>query len=403
MTAGAAGGSLVIDADPTLHVIEVADGLGEPLLAYVAEVGAALGVRPRVAIVGPAKSAELAAGYGCIVAAQHCPTLRDPALAIRSTRAMVRAANGGERCGERDVVVWGSSELAALLIGVSRGFTWVVVGNVTRLPGILARRLGGVQTFGIELSDEHLARLGGWFDGLIVRSVGAGLADAAPRAPREDRCSLRRRWGADDETLVVGVFGPTPSSTDFRRASDVVGIAAVRGARVMLVGHPASARAARSLRWMAEVGLDRMPLVLDQRLAEPWEVADALDLGLILGDGARTAGADVSRRRGGSMLAVASRWVGLGDSIVAQPHLAPLWLSRAGVPMVCERSSADPDDPMSFDVDNPLRATRAILALAARRSSLDRERTRSRERSALSATDPAWGRLFGVGRSVVGG
>jgi hypothetical protein len=395
------------DSSAPFHIVEVAEGHGESLVALIAELAHAHGVAATVYLVGPRSAALAAASFGCTVIGHCCPPLRSPALAARTIRSGVDAVSAGS---SRRCVVWGSAELAAILAGGGRAIHWVPIGAIARLRPWWARRLRGVHA--TVLMNELIPVLGQMFDGLTIDVaepwIGECADDARGMIPIQPdpsgRMVIREAWGADDDTLVVGVVGPEPTWTDYRRAADVVGIAAVRGANVLLVGHPSCARADRSRRWMTEVGLRHNPLLVDERMARPWEIAHALDVGLVLGDGVRTAGGEAGGRRwsGRGLTIAPARFLAecTGPSVVlATPALPALWLARAGVPLLIESGAIEPElvggsGDATFDVGDPLRATRAVLEWA--REPAIRATVGQRGIDAIrGASQPSgWGRVF---------
>jgi hypothetical protein len=153
---------------------------------------------------------------------------------------------------------------------------------------------------------------------------------------------------------------------------DIVGIAAVRGARVRLIASPAMARAAATARWVSEVGLAESPVVFDAIAHDPVALAEVIDVGLVLGDGTATAGAAARGARGrgvGGLLAAAS----IAPSVpVGHRGLTwqASWWAAAGLPLIVEEGSFDAEgssmteggSPIgTFRRDDPLRATRILL------------------------------------------
>lgn len=383
MTAVARGGGGVPSDDAArgdqggvVHVVEFVDGDGAALLGMIASVGRRLGVVPAIVVVGPERAARRAASLGCLVLGRLCPPLRSPRLAARSIRFVV--ADACRRAPEATtLVVWGSASLAAtvapllaepedrlLVPGRSRSMRWVALGEQTAQPERRARRLRGIDA--VVLDASWIVPLGQRSPGVAVEFlppwVDATAVGSLERTrPAPDRAALRARWQVGDATVVVGAVGPEPSWTDYRRAADIVGIAAVRGADVRLVGHPAMARAWRTQRWMDEVGLARNPLLVDEDADRPWAIAAGLDAALVLGDGVRTAGGEAIGRR--SVAGPAGR-------LTTTPTIAGLWLAAAGVPLIVEEGALDPHlvgcdgdapCPSLVRVDDPLRATRTLL------------------------------------------
>lgn len=262
--------------------------------------------------------------------------------------------------GDRPIMVWGSTACAAIVAGLDRPMRWCAMGPVEAVSSRLAAELREIET--VALSSDHAAEVAAVAPGALIEVLEPWVGDRQAFAERRE--VLRERWGADAGMLMVGVIGPVTTWTDFRRAADIVGIAAARGVRVTLVGHPDAARAERTEGWMREIGLDWLPLTVDRAMAEPWRVAPGLDAAIVLGDGVATAGADAAGRRG--------RWF---TDRTLRPQRAPtfaaLWLAAAGVPLLVEEGAIDPTlvgvEPVGtgtstvFRRSDPLHATRSLL------------------------------------------
>jgi hypothetical protein len=166
-----------------------------------------------------------------------------------------------------------------------------------------------------------------------------GVADIPVLAPILDPARLgrtravhRQRWGATDRTLTVGLVGDPPDSTDARRAADLVGIAAIDGLDLRLVVHPAAARRAATVRWLASVGAPPF-VVADPLIATPWTLAGALDVVLVLRDGLTTAGAAARAGGGGPGCPV-------GSAAVIGSPLPALWSALGGAALLVEAGTA---------------------------------------------------------------
>jgi hypothetical protein len=389
-----------------LHVVEVPEGSGDVLIAMIAAIGRELGLRagegPRVFVVGPERTAARAVLEGCRLMGRFCPPLRSPLLATRSLRAAIDAAGTGD-----GLVVWGSPVLAGLVHGLRRSaggrLEWVVTGTIGPMPSWVLRRVRGLRA--TVLSESLVAPLGRILTGVSLESVQPWIGRASPLANVSpstlSRESLRAEWDADDDVLVVGLAGPEPAWTDYRRAADVAGIAAVRGTRVRLIGHPDTARAWRTQRWMEEVGLARNPLLVDERISRPWEVLAGLDVGLALGDGVRTAGAEAGGRRWSTLT---SRGAGQA-TVMATPSIGALWFARSGLPVLVEEGAIDPElvgaeGDARFAVDDPLRATREVILFAKDRAACSAAGGRAKAAVDATVLPTCWGRIYGSANDV---
>ncbi len=325
------GLSTVVDI---VHVLDASDQDGATMIAQAADVARLVAGEHSAFIVGPRSGERLAAALGLSVVGSFCPPLRSPALARRSLRRALAAHPS------RVVAWWGTPVLGA---GEAR-----CVRSDNPPPFVDATRLAG------------------------------------------DRATLRARWNAGDETMVVGLLGDPPSRLDARRAAEIVGIAAVRGVDIRLIVHPATARFGMTAPWLQELALDRL-MVGDEAMARPWETVAGLDVALVLGDGLATAGAAAADPRF-RMFGAALR-----QPIPLSP-LPGLWAQAAGVPILAERGVLDAGLPSAeFDLDDPLHGTRALIAWSANRGLLRAATDQPRSRAASTAElRGAWARFLGV-------
>ncbi len=334
---------------------------------------------PRVLLLAPTAAAKPFLAVGCQLLGRFQPPLGDPRLGRRGLRLALAQLGPGERW------CWGSSIAAATVAMADRLDRWIAVGAAEPLLKAERRRLGQVRI--VVAGDEYAARCRacagteGPVTGDLLASAAVSGPFAQPRPTddargRERRRRLRAQLGADEATTLVGVVGPAVAWTDLRRAMDIVGIAAVRGARVRLVGSPLMARATATARWIEEVGLPESPLVLDPIAHDPVRLGEAIDVGLVLGDGRATAGAAARGDRGSGVGALLEA-VGLGrhGGVPLDDHhrgatWQATWWAQAGLPLLVEAGSFEPEDapraarPRVAEVfrrDDPLRATRALL------------------------------------------
>jgi hypothetical protein len=360
-------------SEAAVHVIESAEADAPAIAARLAAVAG--GISPRVLLLGPSAAAFPFVACGCQLVGHVQAPLGDPRLALRALRRELAGVGRGPR------VCWGSSIAAASLARVGRLDCWCAIGAVEPLTS--AERAALASTTIEVTSDAQAAdclacvgRDGGRPETRIARrrapSGDAPFERVTPcGAGGTGRRHLRAALGVDDATVLVGVVGPLVAWTDLRRAVDIVGIAAVRGARVRLVGSPAMARASETARWIAEVGLPESPLVLDPIGHDPLALTEAIDMGLVLGDGFATAGAAARGDRGrgiGAILAASS----LRTVRVARHRGLTWqagWWAAAGVPLLVEEGSFINEAEESgscawtrtFRGDDPLRATRLLL------------------------------------------
>ncbi len=353
-------------APAAVHLVEARDDDEATTFGLIAELARALALPARVAILGPASASIAAEAVGCEVIARWCPPLRESRLGARGVRRMLEAVDA-----EAPLAVWSSSACAAIVASLGRPMRWFVSGPSERLSARREEALRGMRT--VVFSAAHALDVGGVAPGTDIEVIQPwiGAASGPFLSPAGTRERLRKEWGVDEATVVVGVVGPVTTWTDFRRAADIVGIAAVRGARVRLLGHPDAARRSRTTDWMGQIErqMDRGPQapsgppsgppIGDARIAQPWRIAAGLDVGLVLGDGVSTAGADAAGRRG--------RWF-TDRSLTPQrrPSWSALWLAAAGVPLLVEEGAIEPElvglgEDAIFRRDDPLRATRSLV------------------------------------------
>ena len=264
----------------------------------------------RVVVLGGRRSADLAAESGCVVSSTVPLPLGQPRLAGRNLRA---AWKSGE---ERHVVAWSErAAVAATLLPQEleiEGRVAAVAGPKPWIEPWLRNRIR-IRPIGPDVG-AVLARRG-WRTGSVIP-----IEDLARPAEHElsRRNQLRRAWGAEPDELVVGCVADPPGSLDLVLAYNSLVVCRVSGRKVRLVAHPGSGRSAAARQWAR--GLDvhgpplATPLIVDERLEAPWQVADGVDLLLMLSSEHRT-------------------------NLDSPPSTLPLaWWFAAGVPVVASRT-----------------------------------------------------------------
>ena len=266
-----------IQAEKALHLIEPgAAGCGPCTMAAVGALAAGRG--ERIVVLGGRRAAESAMDAGCSVAANFPMPLGIPRLA----RATVRKAWQHGR--ETTVIAWseGAATAASLLpteISVIAHLS-AVERHVPLLEPWRRRRVE-VRPIGLDVVEALAER--GWRlgPGLDPRSLAIPAATEGSR-----RNSLRREWGAGPDDLVIGCVADPPWAIDLPTVFGSCAVCTVAGRKVRLIAHPESGRCDLARRWSRR--LDRQgarvatPLILDERLAAPWLVADGIDLLLAL-------------------------------------------------------------------------------------------------------------------------
>ncbi|MDZ4755223.1 MAG: hypothetical protein SGJ11_12115 [Phycisphaerae bacterium] len=323
-----------------MHLIEAAADDGATLIAQAADLAALVGGSHGVFIVGPQSAVHIARSLDLQVSGAFCPPLREPALARRSLRRAL-APLRAER-----FVCWSRA-----------------------LHDDLRATHANIE--------------------IIVPEPSHAFVDAS-RIPC-DRARVRASWRADDSVCVVGLLADPVAHCDVRRAADIVSTVAVRGLNVRLVVHPRAARSGTTAQWMnqwmtrwtATSGRES-GLVHDPRIAQPWEIVHGLDVALVLGDGLATGGAAALGRRS---------WTTGQPAACSQ--LPSLWAVAAGVPVLSEVDCAEALQPpdvatTTFSRDDPLSATRTLVAWIADPPSRHRPADDARRADEADARKRAW-------------
>jgi len=254
-------------------------------------------------------------------------------LARRSLARAVRAivASAGDFA-----IVHAWSPRAALLCDACPGARAVATCAIAPVEGMHAELLGAALTarpmplLASTTSVRHeLLALG--VEPSLVTTLPPGVDTRAPDPPLRRR--VRRRWGVDDRTFVLGLVGDPVEWTDARGAVFLLSLLRAAGHQAHLVMHPHANRGDHMVRWGAPLGFDRH-MTLDPEVAKPWSIAPALDVALLLGD-ETTA---IEPRPLGSPLSLL-----LGGGRPSRPMagvLPLLWTGAAGVPALAEASLA---------------------------------------------------------------
>lgn len=214
----------------------------------------------------------------------------------------------------------------------------------------------------------------------VDRTILENDAERGSSAADPGVARVRWSWGAGAETIVVGLFSDPPAAGDLRRAAEIVGFASVRGADVRLIAHPSSARRAMTMRWLRSLVIRTASgdarrsdsfVRFDARIGEPWRIADALDVGLLLGDGVASAGPAARSFREGC----SGAWWPWSLTLRA-PNPAPAaYATAAGLPLIADirafDRSLEGEGVSRYDSDDPLAGTRSLLALCANPSRRD--------------------------------
>jgi hypothetical protein len=305
-----------------LHLVDPSGPGGGPctLKAAAELISAAHLVRHDVLVVGSASHAALARRCGLRPRGRLGAPLNQPALALGALRGLLR----GERRGALPHDLVHAWTLRGAVAALRAGGRRVLVTPAAAGPlghGDRAR-----------LRRAEVIALGPGAAG-VLESHGIrarGTLGAAPRVDVDpgERGLIREAWGADETCLAVGLLGDPPGGADGEFAINAAGRAALAGRDVRLVLHHASAPPGGLRRRLRRLGLGRL-VVVDDRIAEPWRIASALDAALF------------ATRRGTQ--GAAGRWwgpPGLADPWrhAGPPTLLPLVVAMAaGVPLIAAR------------------------------------------------------------------
>ncbi|MFO0829545.1 MAG: hypothetical protein U0572_15510 [Phycisphaerales bacterium] len=352
------------DGARPLHVVDASAGAS----AMVCAALAARRERAAMVIVGTAADERLARSIGADVIASHAPPLGEPLLALRAWRSVLRAAlaaTGRPSVGDVTCTSLSSAVATRWAIPSARIAYVSLRGPESSVAAALARRRAAWRPHEVIALSEGAARRCAELFGHEPRRRAAEID---PAILRTDRAAIRRRWSARPDEYVVGLLGEPSASADARRAAEVVGIAAVRGAPVRLVLDPDAARCGQTSRWIDELGLPHL-IAADTAVRRPWEIVAGLDAVLLLDDSASVAGGAVrgAGRPGGL-------WFGSLRPWPVSP-LAALWAEAANRPVVAAAGALDAElverlhDPTgtraafsTFAPDDPLTGTRTLLA-----------------------------------------
>ena len=342
---------VIAERATTLHVIQG----GPCLIAFVAEL--ARTESAHTLLVGTRADECLARSLGLDPVAAFAPPFGELTLAIRSWRRLLKLVQA-EYPSIESATCWSTSCAAATVRAMPRWDVALASAGGPE-PGVATALMARFVSFrpGAALAmTEAGASASRAFVDNEVTVIRPTVRQSLIHRNRE---KIRRRWWASEREIMVGLLGEPADAADARRASDIVGIAAVRGLKTRLLIHPESSRANRTLQWISEVDVPSF-IGIEQALARPWEVVAGLDAAIVLRDSLTVAGG-ASRT---------SRLLRCGSETSISP-LPACWAAEAGVPILAERGALD--DGLAaqlrafvFDADDPLSATRELLAVAKR-------------------------------------
>lgn len=322
-----------------LHLIDPSSpGGGGCTLRLLAEPAVRLtSVRQDVLIIGTKAHVNLARRCGVEPCGSISPPGNRPGLARKALRRLISIYE--QAGGEYDVVHGWTARSVALAMAAAperHCIGSLAVGPISgvdsewfslmhqRRPVPLLAFSGAVRDeyAGVGVDPEHML--------VLPPAVNPQSVDV------ESRDELRRRWGVDDDTVVVGLVSEPITWADARRAMAAISLATVSGRRVRLVVHPTASRRLAAEDWAASLGQHHL-MIFEDDMAEPWRIVHALDVALVIGGDLNT---DDLRQRGSPFAFI----VGGGRRLRPMPGVMPLlWAMSAGVPVVAEAGPAVDD------------------------------------------------------------
>jgi glycosyltransferase involved in cell wall biosynthesis len=322
-----------------LHLVDPGSpGGGACTLRLLAEPLARLGdVDQDVIVIGHRGHVELAVRCGVRPVGSIAPALRRPLAARRALRRTI--AERERRQGRYDVIHAWTPAVAALAQLVVPGRAIVTTATVGPTTEAFARGHLAVLRRGrqpLQVISESIVRECGavGYERDLVTLAPPGLTPV--NADENARATLRRRWGAHDDTLVIGAPSQPLRWRDVRQAVEVAARVAYTGRDLRLVVHHGAARRVSAARWLAGQSFEHL-LVIEDALAEPWRVVAGLDTVICLG-GELTA-SDLSMAG-----APWSVMAGVGRRLRPLPGVLPtLWSMSAGAVPVVEAIDAAAD------------------------------------------------------------
>lgn len=264
-----------------------------------------------VLVLGTREDALLAQTCGLGVHAAVCP----PRLLPLGGRSAAKRSIGAiqRQRGTHDVV-HGWTPRAAMYGSIL----------LPHLPRVCSLHAGAVSGFSARalrmLLSRHQTRVIAANDAVTTQCHAAGLAAERmsvnvpgvdiKAAGAVDRVAVRERWGADDDTFVVGALCEPASASDARIAVRVISTLRLTGRKVAMVMHPAATRRADAKWWAKRVRKENL-LIFDELAAQPWKIAAGLDAAWII--------------------------AAIEGSTVDPPSCLPMWWAMAaGLPVVVE-------------------------------------------------------------------
>ncbi len=269
-----------------LHLIDPGAAEGGPCtLRLLSEALCRLGGVNDVLLIGTARQRELAARCGLKVVGSLGASVRHVALGRTALGRFLRASETAA-AGYDLVHAW-SLRGAALAGRAIRGRRVVasvlgppVLGRAAGLPpralGRISAGVGRVLAASPAVRDTCEAA---GIDGALLSVVRPGVDHTA--IDPDDRAALRRRWDADQDTLVVGLLGEPADNCDARTAATAISRVALTGKDVRLLVHPDAIARTGVRAWLGKLAMSGL-LLVDDEVVQPWRVASGLDAALII-------------------------------------------------------------------------------------------------------------------------
>ena len=183
---------------------------------------------------------------------------------------------------------------AAVVAAAARPWHTIIAGPLTSPPGpsVSKRAIARINRCAVRVLVATPALQRDWtavgVDPLLVTSQIPGAGVDRQRLAPEDRAMLRRRWGADETTFVVGLVGEPQPRVDTQTAVRAAVRIIYTARAVKLIVHHGAGLRRQAANWAERVGLGDL-LVVEDDLAQPWTVAPGLDAALLVGCRPRSA------------------------------------------------------------------------------------------------------------------
>lgn len=268
-----------------------------------------------VLLLGTRRDAKLAEACGLTVAAAYCPPRTLP---LSGRKAVAKGIDALQRTHGEYAVVHGWTPRAAFMASIA-------VGELPRVASVNVSRQRPIDRKALRiLLTQHRTQVVAPNDAVRQACRDAELPVGRMKViepavdtsvlSSNDRVAMRRRWGIDDETFLVGALCEPACAADARIAVRVISSLGLTGRKVRMVLHGDAIRRVDAKWWAKQLRLENQ-LIFDDQVAHPWQIAPALDAAWVI--------------------------AAVGGSTVNPAACLPMrWAMAAGVPIVAESASA---------------------------------------------------------------